>query len=84
MPVKRWPSRGETARPRARERCRISVDPSVPAASTTTSAHTNDAGAANRVRPSAVDEKLTVHGASDPSGERSTVRTEISQKMWAP
>ena len=38
---KRWPSRSDRASPCARERSRISVEPSVPAASTTMSAPTD-------------------------------------------
>ena len=51
---KRWPSRSDRARPAARERSRISVEPSVPAASTTISArHAQPAVAAPlRDRPS--------------------------------
>ena len=48
LPLNRDPSRGETARPSERDRMRIWVDPSVPAASTTTSANTNEAGAPRR------------------------------------
>mgnify|MGYP007126043811 CR=1 FL=1 len=85
LPVNRSPSRGETARPRSRDRSRISVVPSAPAASTTTSAKTNDVGASKRVRPSPTASKVTRHRGPSPSPSTgSTTCTAASQYSSAP
>jgi hypothetical protein len=60
------------------------VDPSVPAASTTTSANTNVAGASKRVRPFAPSSNATFHPPPAPVSAGATVRTDASQKTSAP
>ena len=62
---KLWPSRSDTARPCSRERSRISVEPSVPAASTTMSAVTRAGAAACSVLPLEVDAPAALAGLGD-------------------
>jgi hypothetical protein len=57
------------------------VEPSAPAASTTTSARTNDDGAPKLRRPAAMSVKGTIQ--PPPSAGR-TVRTDASQNTSAP
>jgi hypothetical protein len=81
LPVKRSPSVADIGRPpRSRDRSRISVEPSVPAASTTMSAVIGTGGASNRSRPVSSSWQCTVHRPCS----RSRYRTDTWVKMLAP
>ena len=80
LPLNRDPSRGD-GQASVRDRMRIWVDPSVPAASTTTSANTNEVSA-EAVAP--VTGGVEGDDPARPPAAGRTVRTGVSQKISAP